>query len=239
MGLFGSVDPHDLTQGSVGNCWLISAFAAAAEFPKSVKALCQQQKLSKDGRYDVRLFHPIKDAWEVVTIDDSFPVRRAKLKYAAMSNDGEIWPCVLEKAIAKLYGSYAALEGNTSLMAFKTMFGAKGYELLSLDREEDGSWTCYTPIFNSMDDCIKVPAPWPDGLGDGDNSRAFDERMFELIEDLDETGCIMCCSAGKPMVGGGNNKQSKGLWRDDEKAGLVLDHTLPSQGSRRRRWRRV
>ena len=138
----------------MGNCWLISAFAAAAEFPKSVKALCQQQKLSKDGRYDVRLFHPIKDAWEVVTIDDSFPVRRAKLKYAAMSNDGEIWPCVLEKAIAKLFGSYAALEGNTSLMAFKTMFGAKGYELLSLDREEDGSWTCYTPIFNSMDDCI-------------------------------------------------------------------------------------
>ena len=99
--------------------------------------------------------------------------------------------------------------GNTSLMAFKTMFGAKGYELLSLDREEDGSWTCYTPIFNSMDDCIKVPAPWPDGLGDGDNSRAFDERMFELIEDLDETGCIMC-SAGKPMVGGGGNKRSKG-----------------------------
>ena len=73
VGLFGSVDPHDLTQGSVGNCWLISAFAAAAEFPKSVKALCQQQKLSKDGRYDVRLFHPIKDAWEVVTIDDTSP----------------------------------------------------------------------------------------------------------------------------------------------------------------------
>ena len=41
--LFGNVDPNDLTQGSVGNCWLISAFAAAAESPEAVKALCKQQ----------------------------------------------------------------------------------------------------------------------------------------------------------------------------------------------------
>ena len=59
--LFGSVDPHDLVQGDVGNCWLISAFSAAAEFPQAVRALIKQQTLAVDGRYDVRLFHPTKD----------------------------------------------------------------------------------------------------------------------------------------------------------------------------------
>lgn len=228
--LFGSVDPHDLTQGSVGNCWLISAFAAAAEFPKHVKALCQQQTLTLDGKYDVRLFHPTKDKWEVHTVDDSFPIHNANLKFASMGNQGEIWPCVLEKGLAKMFGSYNALEGNTSLLAFKTMFGAKGLDLISLDREDDGMWTCYTPMFEDeggmTPDCNKVPAPWLDGFHlDGDKRRPMDDKLFELIEDLDETGCIMCCAAGKPLKGGGKAKKSKGHSGEMiGDAGLVRDH---------------
>lgn len=230
LSLFGSVDPHDLTQGSVGNCWLISAFAAAAEFPKAVTALCQQQKLAANGRYDVRLYHPVKEKWECIMVDDSFPVHDAGLKFANMGNQGEIWPCVLEKALAKMFGGYDALEGNTSLLAFKTMFGAKSIELISLDRESNGKWTCYTPHFEdeggATPECNKVSAPWLDGFSlDGTVERLMDDKFFELLEDLDETGCIMCCAAGRPLVKEGKAKKSKGHSGEMIGAGgLVRDH---------------
>ena len=207
VSLFGSIDPHDLQQGAVGNCWLISAFSAAAEFPKIVTALCHQQGLDVNGRYDVRLFHPVKEQWSVVHVDDSFPVKNGKLKYAAMSTENEIWPCVVEKAIAKMFGGYDELNGNTSLMALKTLCGG---ELLSFEREDDG-WACYKPVFEALDDTSNFPAPWPDGFGSGSKLRPFDDKFFELIEDLDETGCIMCCAAGSHESQDAQNlKQSKG-----------------------------
>ena len=226
VALFGHVDPHDLHQGGVGNCWLISAFAAAAEFPKVVKALCHQQTLSVDGRYDVRLYHPVKETWQVVTVDDSLPVANAQLKYAAMSTDNEIWPCIVEKALAKLFGSYKGLEGNTSLLALKAICGSMGGELISLDKEPDGTWMCYSPHFETLDECLKSHTPWPDGEGEGDKARLFDDCLFELIEDFDETGCVMCCSVQgaaaytKAKLKRSNSKSGELVHED----GLVLDH---------------
>ena len=52
------ISPVDLKQGSVGNCWLISAIAALAEWPEMVKSLIAQHKLAH-GRFDVTLFHPV------------------------------------------------------------------------------------------------------------------------------------------------------------------------------------
>lgn len=60
--LYGeSISPNDLRQGGLGNCWLISAFSAIAEFPAKVKALMEQTALSKSGRYVVKLFHPVEE----------------------------------------------------------------------------------------------------------------------------------------------------------------------------------
>jgi len=64
-------------------------------------------------------------------------------------------------------------------------------------------------------------------------ARDFDEALFELIEDLDETGCVMCCSAGSPeMYKKGKLKKSKGrsgeLVHED---GVVLDHTYTLLGA--------
>ena len=37
----GGIDPHDVGQGSVGDCWLIAAFACAAEHPGLLQGVFQ------------------------------------------------------------------------------------------------------------------------------------------------------------------------------------------------------
>ena len=90
--------------------------SAIAEFPFLVHRLFKQQHLAEDGRYDIRLFDRVKNEWVVVTIDDRLPLvckpkRWAKVLFVEPTDEGEFWPCLLEKAFAKLLDGYFRLDG--------------------------------------------------------------------------------------------------------------------------------
>jgi len=63
--LFGDVDPADLVQGGVGNCWLISAIAALAEFDSEIERLFAYSNL-EEGKFTVRLFDLPSQRWKEV-----------------------------------------------------------------------------------------------------------------------------------------------------------------------------
>ena len=225
LSLFASMSPMDLKQGGIGNCWLISALAAAAECPEQLMKLCKQQKLAADGRYDIKLYHPLREEWQHLTITDALPVAGGRLRYCDLSADGEVWPCLFEKAVAKLFGGYDQLDGNNSLLALKTLFGVGGDELLALDRADDGKWRCHKPKFEALGHTVKVSAEWPDGFGDGEVARPMDDSLFELLEDFDETGCIMCCSTGPPPLGAQWTQAEGHSGESILASGMVMDHT--------------
>merc|ERR1719379_2626082 len=63
ISVIGDVDPNDVVQGSVGDCWLLSAISALAEFSGAVKELFKKtpdgENMPKDGAnyYTITLFN--------------------------------------------------------------------------------------------------------------------------------------------------------------------------------------
>jgi hypothetical protein len=113
--LFGnSVSPKSLRQGGLGDCWLVSAFAAVAENASSITGLCAQRVANVVGRYDISLFDPTKEKWVTITVDDRLPIRPeslegilykdGSLQFTKLSRQDEMWPCIFEKAFASLLG---------------------------------------------------------------------------------------------------------------------------------------
>ena len=103
-------------QGSVGNCYLLSAVAATMG-DRSVRRDLIDESLEDAGIYGVSLY--MRGRWRMVWVDSYFPCVPAapgseewRPLYARSNGDREAWLMVIEKAFAKLHGSYEALDGG-------------------------------------------------------------------------------------------------------------------------------
>eukprot|EP00438_Fugacium_kawagutii_P001930 Skav226025 [mRNA] locus=scaffold2502:40315:42486:+ [translate_table: standard] len=129
--LFNKAEPSDACQGQLGDAWLIAAIAAVAEFPNYLKdKIFTTKQASADGKYELQLFDwkGTKD-WKTIQVDDYLPcVPRKKNEpgqkvFFADLSDGEMYVTLLEKAFAKLFGSYQELHYGDTAMAFASLTG--------------------------------------------------------------------------------------------------------------------
>lgn len=102
--------PGDIEQGQLGDCWLLSALGVVAVKSAILKHLF----VKVDGvRGEYRLRFYLEGKWEEVTIDDRFPCGAdGKPIFGHCKDSEEIWVLVIEKALAKLLGTYEALDGG-------------------------------------------------------------------------------------------------------------------------------
>jgi calpain-15 len=152
----GEIDPNDIGQGGLGDCWLMAAMACLASVPGAIQKLFVTPEIDPRGKYCVRLFdgqlgpkdsngHP-EGKWVYVYIDDHVPCSKEAWKDGegsvrslyAQPKGGEIWVLLLEKAFAKLCGSYAALEGGDTAWALRAMTGEKAFAFSKAEGGE--SW---------------------------------------------------------------------------------------------------
>lgn len=71
-----------------------------------------------------------------IIVDDWLPTKYGKPAFGS-SKTGELWVCILEKAWAKLHGSYELTEGGLPTMASTHLCGVPSYDIEHEDARGD------------------------------------------------------------------------------------------------------
>ncbi|XP_066988980.1 calpain-5-like isoform X4 [Macrobrachium rosenbergii] len=109
------VSANDVTQGQLGNCWFVAACATLTGVKELWHRVIPDYKDQEYGDLHPGIFHFRFwrfGEWVDVVIDDLLPTIEGQLLFTHSREKGEFWCALLEKAYAKLHGSYEALEGG-------------------------------------------------------------------------------------------------------------------------------
>ena len=126
--VFDRIEPNDIKQGKLGDCWFMCALASLAERPELVERLFITKEKNDEGFYQVKFCK--SGEWVRVTVDDYFPCFPQDTPIFSRSHGNELWVLLLEKAYAKLHGSYALLRGG---WAAEGMMDLTGCPTLNID----------------------------------------------------------------------------------------------------------
>jgi hypothetical protein len=167
--VYNNVDPSDLHQGSLGDCWLISAMASLAEYSNVVEGLIKENGDS----FTVRLYSYAEGRFVNVEVNDMVPCQGGNPTFVKPTADGETWPCLIEKAFAKIGGGYINIKGGWSIYAFGMMKGSTDLYLYRQSGAE-GDYDALIPSFS--EDNLKSGVAWENG-----DPLGIDEMFDELV----------------------------------------------------------
>ncbi|CAB9519809.1 Calpain-type cysteine protease DEK1 [Seminavis robusta] len=235
------MEPNDTDQGALGNCWLMAGIAGLVEEQpdqkngyriKALFGLDGNLTYGNDvGAYVNRLNRA--GVWKYVVVDDYLPVCDKSLKPMFATNkqeDNELWVAILEKAFAKVYGSYGNLQNGRTLQAVTEMTQDpstafvfdKATELVRLsDAAKPGSW-------DEEEDSEDEDGPLEMNL----------DSFFAKLTQWDEQRFVMCLSTpGKDMSGYMDRKAESHeiakLHKMYQRMGLETGHAYTLLGVRR------
>jgi len=158
------VGRHDVVQGKLGNCWFVAASSVLAGVPKlwdRVVLDAKDQEWDPDvpDKYSgVFRFHFWRFGnWLEVLVDDLIPTKDGVPIFTYSKDKDEFWGALLEKAYAKIHGSYEALDGGNLSDALVDFTGGVS-ELITLENdgglklfeEEDKKTELYNRIFQEV-----------------------------------------------------------------------------------------
>jgi hypothetical protein len=116
------IEPNDVIQREIGNCYFLSPLASVTEFPNLIYQLFRTTSVTANGYYELVLF--IDGEWQVVILDDYFVVKpRSRTPKFAYPNGNEIWVMLVEKAWAKVNGGFANIVAGSEKDAFYSLTG--------------------------------------------------------------------------------------------------------------------
>ncbi|XP_069811256.1 calpain-8-like isoform X2 [Dendropsophus ebraccatus] len=109
------------------------------------------QGFSKDyaGIFHFRLWH--LGQWHDVVIDDKLPFLKGKYMSTQPPGGNEFWPCLLEKAYAKLLGTYEVLIGGFPAYAFMNLTGGLP---MTFDLQHPKAPTYWNMISSASEDAV-------------------------------------------------------------------------------------
>ena len=120
------VSPLDIIQGALGDINFLCALSCLSENPEVIHDMFLIKSDNSYGVYSVKL---CKDGiWKAIVIDEFFPCGGdQKIPCFSQSTGGAIWVIILEKAWAKVNGSYENTESTSLVQCLRDLTGAPTY----------------------------------------------------------------------------------------------------------------
>ena len=105
----GAIEPADIKQGALGDCYFLSVLSVLTEKPERVRRLFETDQVNPEGIFGLNVTK--NGVKSMVVIDDFIPCKNGEPIFSK-ANGNELWVILLEKAWAKLHGSYERIIGG-------------------------------------------------------------------------------------------------------------------------------
>ena len=100
----------------------MAALALITERPKMLEHIVLTKKVNKEGIYLIRICH--NGVWKTIIVDDCFPCTEHKQLAYTKASRRQLYVPLIEKACAKLFGSYGALYSGYTEEGLQLLTGA-------------------------------------------------------------------------------------------------------------------